>query len=151
MRWHVRCFPHGMREVAHVAVAEDDPDMRGLVTDALRRDGYSVVDFADGAGLNGAVVERANGPIDLIVSDINMPLMTGLAILRSLRESRSTLPVVLMTAFGDESLRREATRLGAVLFNKPFKIDELRSVVRRLLEQKRNSSSDRRSDAKLER
>jgi DNA-binding response OmpR family regulator len=139
-----------MREVAHVAVAEDDPDMRGLVTAALRRDGYSVVDFADGAGLSSEVVEPSNGPIDLIVSDINMPLITGLAILRSLRESRSTLPVVLMTAFGDESLRREATQLGAVLFNKPFKLDELRSVVRALLESKRNCSSDRRSDAKLE-
>jgi DNA-binding response OmpR family regulator len=140
-----------MRAVAHVAVAEDDPDMRGLVAEALRRDGYVVDDFADGGGLSSEVSEPSNGPIDLIVSDIHMPGVTGLAVLRALRESSSTfnLPVVLMTAFGDEPLRREATRLGAVLFNKPFELAELRRVVRSLLEKRASRSSDGQSDAKL--
>jgi DNA-binding response OmpR family regulator len=121
-------------QVARVAVAEDDPDMRGLVADALRRDGYRVVEIADGSRLRREVAELSNGGVDLIVSDIRMPIVSGLEILRALREARSTIPVVLMTAFGDESTRREAVRLGAVVFSKPFKLDELRGVVRALLE-----------------
>jgi DNA-binding response OmpR family regulator len=126
-----------MGQVAHVAVAEDDPDMRGLVANALRRDGYQVVELEDGAGLRSEVAEPSSGPIDLIVSDIQMPVVNGLTVLRGLRESRSTVPVVLMTAFGDDSVRKEAVRLGAVVFSKPFKLDELRSTVRTLLEEAR--------------
>lgn len=154
--WHERCLLRAMRRVARVAVAEDDPDMRGLVADALRRDGYRIVDFADGAELSHEVVEPTGEPLDLIVSDIHMPLVTGLAVLRGLRESRSRVPVVLMTGFGDESVRAEAARLDAVLFDKPFRLEDLRSVVRRLLEDAGDAappsstvSSERRSDAKL--
>jgi DNA-binding response OmpR family regulator len=120
---------------ARVAVAEDDADMRALVADALRRDGYRVVELADGADLQSEVIGAASdGSVDLIVTDIRMPLVSGLEILRGLRESRSTIPVVLMTAFGDESTRREAVHLGAVVFSKPFKLDDLRRVVRALLD-----------------
>jgi DNA-binding response OmpR family regulator len=63
-----------------------------------------------------------------------MPFVDGLEVLRGLREARSTIPVVLMTAFGDESTRREAVQLGAIVFSKPFKLEELRGVVRALLE-----------------
>jgi DNA-binding response OmpR family regulator len=130
-------------------VAEDEPDIRELVAEALRRDGYIVDDFADGAGLSSEVNQPSTGPIDLIVSDIHMPVVTGLAVLRALRESSSTLPVVLMTAFGDELLRREASRLGAVLFSKPFELAELRSVVRALLAKRASHSSEEQTDAKL--
>jgi DNA-binding response OmpR family regulator len=122
-----------MREVARVAVAEDDPDMRGLVGDALRRDGYTVIELADGADLKRELSERSEGPVDLVVSDIRIPLVTGLEILRSLRAARSAIPVVLMTAFGDEATRSEAVRLGAIVFSKPFKLEDLRGAVRALL------------------
>ena len=108
--------------------------MRGLVADALRKDGHSVVEIADGAALHDAVVEPCGRRIDLVVSDICMPIVTGLAVLRSLREAGSELPVVLMTGFGDDSLRREAAMLGAVLFDKPFKLAVLRAAVLALLD-----------------
>jgi DNA-binding response OmpR family regulator len=81
-----------MRQVARVAVAEDDPDMRGLVADALRSDGYRIVELADGPRREREIRERANGSVDLIVLDIRMPLVIGLDILRNLRASRSTTP-----------------------------------------------------------
>jgi two-component system response regulator PilR (NtrC family) len=123
-----------MRGAARVAVAEDDPDMRRLVADALRRDGHSVVEVEDGARLQIEVAQVSSDAVDLIVSDIRMPLVTGLEILRNLREQRSKIPFVLMTAFGDEATRREAVQLGAIVFSKPFKLDELRGVVRALIE-----------------
>jgi DNA-binding response OmpR family regulator len=123
--------------------------MRGLVTEALRRDGYQVDDFADGADLSSEVSEPSTSPFDLIVSDVHMPYVTGLAVLRALRESSSNLPFVLMTAYGDDRLRREVSDLGAVLFNKPFEIAELRDVVRGLLERRASLSSAEQTDAKL--
>ncbi len=63
-----------------------------------------------------------------------MPVVTGLSVLRTLRGSGSKLPVIMMTGFGDESVRRDAAALGAVLFDKPFKLEALQSVVRAVLE-----------------
>ncbi len=122
-----------MRVAWRTAVADDDPDMRGLIADALRKDGHSVVELEDGAALRREVEGRSDPPLDLIVSDVRMPIVTGLAVLRTLRASGSTLPVILMTAFGDDAVQREAAALRALLFNKPFKVADLRVAVRSLL------------------
>ena len=114
-----------------VAIAEDNTDMREMIAEALRKDGHNVVEVGDGAALRRELDEH---PLDLVISDICMPIVTGLAVLRSLRASGSPLPVVLMTAFSDASVREEAVTLGAVLFDKPFKLDALRTVVRTLLD-----------------
>ncbi len=122
-----------MRVPSRVAVAEDDPDMRGLIADALRRDGHAVLEFENGAALQRAMQQTSDGPLDLVVSDVRMPLVSGLTVLRSARQAGSRVPFVLMTAFGDEGVRREAATLCAVLFNKPFKLDEIRRAVGALL------------------
>ena len=124
-----------MGAVSRVAVAEDDVDMRTIIADALRKDGYRVVEFGDGASLQRELAEPSDGPLALVVSDVRMPLVDGLTVLRGLRDTGSALPVVLMTAFGDEVAQKETSRLGAVLFNKPFKLAELRETVRSLLSQ----------------
>lgn len=123
---------------ACIAVAEDDEDMRTLVAEAFRRDGQRVIEFANGLQL---LMRLAHGyrrcephpHIDLIVSDVRMPTMTGLEILRGLREGRCTTPVILMTAFGDPGMRREAQSLGATLLDKPLAIDDLRREAYRVL------------------
>lgn len=124
---------------ARIAVAEDDREMRSLVSEGLRRDGHDVTEIADGASLLVRIARqyRIKEPaerLDLVVSDIRMPVIGGLAILKGLRDAHCTTPVILMTAFGDEATRREAETLGAVLFDKPFKLGVLRQAVRNLLE-----------------
>lgn len=109
-----------------VLVAEDDVEMRRLVAESLRKDDYEVIEASEGGRCR---VER----FDLIVSDIRMPVCSGLQILKGLREARSTTPVILMTAFGDDETKERADQLGALLFDKPFKMDVLRLVVRGLL------------------
>jgi DNA-binding response OmpR family regulator len=121
-----------------VLVADDDVDMRHLVAESLRRDDYEVVEESDGGRLLVRVAsvysfDRLNDPFDLIVSDIRMPVCSGLEILKGLREARWKTPVILMTAFGDDETRERAEKLGALLFDKPFKMDVLRLVVRGLL------------------
>jgi CheY-like chemotaxis protein len=121
-----------------VLVADDDVEMRRLVCDTLRKDGYEIVEEPDGGRLlvRVAALYTLKGtaePVDLIVSDIRMPVCTGLDILKGMRDARWATPVVLMTAFADEEVYRRAQLLGATLFNKPFQMAALRETVKELL------------------
>jgi DNA-binding response OmpR family regulator len=121
-----------------VLVADDDAEMRRLVAEALRKDDYDVVDESDGGRLLVRIAAiysfaATMDPFDLIVSDIRMPVCSGLDILKGLREAHWKTPVILMTAFGDDETRDRAERLGALLFDKPFQMGALRAVVRSLL------------------
>jgi DNA-binding response OmpR family regulator len=120
-----------------ILLAEDDDDMRCVVADSLRSDGYDVIELADGEvllALASRLETGANGgSVDLIVSDIRMPTCGGLEVLSALRDARCHVPVILMTAFGDEITRQQAARLSAVLFDKPFDLDDLRTAVKNLL------------------
>ncbi len=117
-----------------VALAEDDVHFRRLIAAALRNDGFDVLEVSNGRDLLQRVASRMlnpnrEPPLDLIISDIRMPLMTGLNLLAGLRNADWDIPVILMTAFGDESTHEEAKRLGAgAVFDKPFRIDDLRTA-----------------------
>ncbi len=107
-----------------------------LIVEALSEDGNDVHEVHDGGRL---LVELTHGAtcnyehVDLIVSDIRMPVCTGLQIVEALRSAHCFVPIVLMTAFGDDQTRAHAEFLGAVLFDKPFAIDDLRTAVVNLL------------------
>jgi len=121
-----------LRVPARIFVAEDDDEMRLLLYEALVYDGYDVVDLSSGKELFNLLqraIELRMEP-DIVVSDIRMPGMTGLEILNRIREQGSKMPVVLITAFGDEETLDAASKLGATaVFNKPFDIDDLRMAV----------------------
>jgi CheY-like chemotaxis protein len=130
--------PPCIEAVYRILVAEDEPSMRRLVADALRGEGYEIVEVADGGRLLvdlASRLKRGEGAdsLDLIISDIRMPVCTGLQILAALREAHWTTPVILMTAFGDAATRRHAESLAATLLDKPFDVDALRRAVSRLL------------------
>jgi DNA-binding response OmpR family regulator len=123
---------------ARILVAEDDLEMRRLVLESLRSDGHDAVDVSDGGQLlvHLTSIYRLRPdpePIDVVVTDIRMPVCSGLDIVQGLRDAEWTTPVVIMTAFGDAKTRAHAARLGAVLLDKPFKMSTLRSIVRDLL------------------
>lgn len=109
--------------------------MRSLVVDALERLGYCVRSVCDGASLLEQVSQQlvspydGDGRVDLLISDIRMPAVGGLAVVEALRKARCAMPVILMTAFGDEETRRQAESLGAILFDKPFALADLRRAV----------------------
>jgi putative two-component system response regulator len=105
--------------------------MRRLIVEAFRADGYEVQEASDGGRL---LVQLTHGPrcdyeqVDLIVSDVRMPICTGIQVIEALRAARCFVPVILMTAFGDRQTRGRAELLGAVLFDKPFAIGDLRAA-----------------------
>jgi len=114
-------------------VAEDDVEMRHLVARALRKDGYDVVEVGDGDRLMLEVTTRLmrNGSltdVDLVVTDVRMPGRDGLEIAEVLRGATFRVPLILMTGFGDDEVRRRAAALGAVLFDKPFRLEDLRAA-----------------------
>jgi DNA-binding response OmpR family regulator len=119
-------------------LAEDDADLRALVAGALRADHVEVVEVKDGGRM---LVELASAyaagdvheKYDLLVSDVRMPVCSGIQILESLRSARWNTPAILMTAFGDEPTRRRALGLGALFFPKPFDVDDLRAAAWHLL------------------
>ncbi len=116
-----------------VLLAEDDPAMRRLVTQHLRREGFEVVAYPDGEAALAAL--PASGA-SLVISDIQMPNLDGLAFLRALREHPDLqhVPVMMLTAVGDEAHIVRAFELGADDYlTKPASMRELVVRVRRLL------------------
>jgi DNA-binding response OmpR family regulator len=100
----------------------------------LRQDGYDVTEVADGGRLLITVTATyAQGEdrdaYDLLITDIRMPVVSGLQIVEGLRKAHWRVPIILMTAFGDAGTRARAEGLGAVLLDKPFDIDDLRTAV----------------------
>lgn len=103
----------------------------------LRNEDFEVIEARDGDELLGLL--RAFGrsspdeiAVDLVVSDVRMPGADGLAVLETLRAEDSMTPVILISAFADQSVFTEATRLGAILIDKPFGVDRLRVALAEL-------------------
>ena len=112
-----------------VLIVEDDDELRRVLVEALEGDGAEVWDAC-----NGAVAERIlfddGGRFDVVVTDIRMPGRTGLELLRDLRARGSTIPVILMSGFADgASIAGQTASQRALLFSKPFDVDDLRTAV----------------------
>ncbi len=121
-----------------ILVAEDDSEMRRLLTWRLRNAGFETVECADGwqllDHLGNPVLSGEPDDYDLIVSDIRMPGVTGLEVLEGIHESEWFVPMILITAFGNEEVHRQARELGAAgMFDKPFDLDDLIKRIREIL------------------
>jgi CheY-like chemotaxis protein len=121
-----------------ILLADDDVVLRELVAAGLREDGYEVVESEDGGRLlvqvAGAYAGHGRDVVcDMIVSDIRMPVCSGVQILENLRKAHWETPVILMTGFGNEATRRHAESLRAIVLDKPFDLDDLRRAVADLL------------------
>lgn len=114
-----------------VLTVEDDPAIRRGIVAALTFAGYGVLEAGDGPGALSLVTTAA---FDLLLLDLVLPGGDGLEILRRVRESRPTLPVILLTARGAEEDKVEGLRLGADDYVvKPFGVRELLARVEAVL------------------
>lgn len=132
--------PHVAGRHARLLLAEDDSELRHLLATALRRDGHHVTEARSGIELLDWIAAELDEQgsldrFDLIISDIRLPGFSGLDMLASLRTAECPVPVVLITAFGDEATHAQALRLGAAaLFDKPFDVADLRTAVSRMID-----------------
>jgi CheY-like chemotaxis protein len=119
---------------AYILVVDDEPDVEALFRQQFRRDlksGRFLMEFAPSAP---AALQRAvdirDPSLILILSDINMPGMSGLEMLPEVRAKRPDVPVIMITAYGDAETRRKAIERGAEgLLTKPIDFAQLRQVI----------------------
>lgn len=120
--------------MANVIIVDDEQSYRQLLSLVFETDGHSVRTAMNG---REALNLLQADPADVIVSDVRMPDMDGIEMLRAVREEQPDLGVVLMTAFASVETAREAFKLGADDFiQKPFDVEELKLIVRKTLEKK---------------
>jgi len=130
-----------------VLVVEDEKSMRDLLSLMLRKEGYAV-EAADG-GIQAASRLAKDPVYDLVITDVSMPGMTGLELLRHVRKTSPESSVILMTAYGSKETAIEALNEGAAYYvEKPFDLDEMKVVARRTIDQKRiaTENADLRSE-----
>jgi DNA-binding response OmpR family regulator len=128
----------GQRRRPHVILAEDDADLREVIAELLRDMGADVESAADGGRFLVSVASQYNEgrtprQVDLIVTDIAMPVCSGLDILDGIRAARWTTPVIIMTGLQTPTVRARASKLGAKLLIKPLDLDTFRNAVIELL------------------
>jgi two-component system response regulator PilR (NtrC family) len=118
-----------------ILVVDDEPSMREMLRIVLRRDGYDVVLAQNGTdGLERLRTE----PFDMLLSDIRMPDISGVEVLRAAKQINQEILAFMMTAFASTDTAVEAMRLGALdYFTKPFSMDEMRLKIRQHLEARR--------------
>ena len=128
-----------MSESAHIAVVDDDPDVRETVAEYLRRSGYSVSE-ADGAAALREIM--ASRPVDLALLDVNMPGEDGLSIARDLR-GRGDVGIIMLTANSDDLDKIVGLEVGADDYvTKPWNSRELLARIKAVLRRAARSGVD---------
>ena len=123
-----------------VLVVDDEPDVEALFRQQFRRDLRAqrfMMDFANSAAdALSRIASSIGQSLILILSDINMPGMTGLEMLPKVKEIRPEVPVIMITAYGDAATRRKALESGATgLLTKPIDFSLLREEIDQRLAQ----------------
>ena len=132
---------------ARILIAEDDADLRDLLQDELEDAGYETIVAIDGRAAM-AHIERERERIDLLITDVRMPGLSGDELLTAMRTRRSEAPVIVITAFGSVEQAVGMVKAGAFQYlTKPFDTDDLSRAVTEALEQ----SAPQREQAQLRR
>jgi len=120
-----------------ILVVDDEPDVPDLFRQRFRREarqGLYVLHFAaSGEEALDQLADEIEPQLIVILSDINMPGMDGLELLREVKQRRPDLPVMMVTAYGDDERRRRAAEFGAAQFiTKPVDFELLKSQLQQL-------------------
>jgi len=111
---------------ARILVADDEPNLRRVLSAILTRQGYEVVQAQDGV----EAVSKADDDIAVVITDLRMPEMDGMQVLRHVSEKHPTIPVIMITAFGSVDNAVQAVKSGAFDYiEKPFEQDQIRQIV----------------------
>jgi CheY-like chemotaxis protein len=120
-----------------ILIVDDEPDVAELFRQRFRREARQGIYVMHFAGSGEEALAMLAGQIEpqliVILSDINMPGMDGLTLLREIKKQWPSLPVMMVTAYGDDERRRRASENGAAEFiTKPVDFDQLKKQLQRL-------------------
>lgn len=123
-----------------VLVADDSAEQRWTLRLALSMMGFEVTEAADGRELFWALERSERRPVsepELVIADVYMPAYNGLDVLGAWSDSARRHPLIVITAFPDQTLKRRVHELGALLLPKPFTLAALSRTVRQALRKAR--------------
>ena len=119
--------------MAHILIVEDDESVRAFTARALQIDGHTV-DQADDGDVGLEKVAAKGGGYDLVLSDIRMPAMDGIAMAKALAEDFPDLKILLMTGYAEQRERaRDVSSIIVDVVQKPFTLAEIRGAVAKAL------------------
>ncbi len=119
--------------MARILIAEDNDDIRGLVVRALSDEGHDLVATADGGAALDAL-KLNNGAFDLLLTDVKMPVMDGIALALAAGRDHPDMAIMLMSGYADQ--RERTTGLDALIHDfiaKPFSLEQIQGAVREAL------------------
>lgn len=115
-----------------ILVVDDSETMRQMVSMTLQRSGFKILTAENGAKALQMIKETND--LNLVITDINMPVMSGLQLLKNLRDENKDISVIILTTESEERMKKEAVSLGAMgWIVKPFKPTNLSDIVSRVL------------------
>ena len=119
--------------MARILLTDDEETVRGFLTRGLEIDGHHVTTAVDGADALDRLTE-AGGAFDLLLTDIRMPIMDGIALALAAKRDYPDLTILLMTGFADQRERAKGLQaIVADVLTKPFSLADLRATVARVL------------------
>ena len=120
--------------MAKILIVDDESGVLYLMRNMFTANGYEVVIARNG---EDAFASVKTDMVDLVITDLRMPVMDGMALLRKLKESDPSLPVIMLTAYSSDATAIEAKKLGAFTYiAKPFKVPAILGFVKRALSAK---------------
>jgi CheY-like chemotaxis protein len=120
--------------MARILLVDDEEDILWGLSDSLRKEGFEVLTATNG---KEAIDHLEQGPVDLMITDIRMPGMSGVELLLKAKEMHPDLKVIVMTAYGSDDLRKEVIEGGALHYlEKPFDFEDLYVLVEKCVREK---------------
>lgn len=116
-----------------ILVVDDEENARMALSKILTREGYDVSSAENGSEALNYLRDK---DVELIITDMNMPVMNGITFLRELHNTRPSSNVIMITAYGEVESYLDAMNLGAFEYiNKPVKVDELNKIILKIFDQ----------------
>jgi len=117
--------------MVRIMIIEDDEEMRSLLKDFFEEEGFETDSVSNGVD---ALRMLSKDHFDLVITDIRMPGLTGLDILPRIRRLKPETPIIVMTAYGSDDVRRRSLERGATIYlEKPIHLSKLRTVIREMV------------------
>ncbi|UCD65104.1 MAG: response regulator [Candidatus Zixiibacteriota bacterium] len=118
----------GVRQIRKVMVVDDDNTFREMLADALRYDEYIPLAVSSG---EDALRELERGEVDAVITDIKMPGMDGITLLKRIKEANAELPVILITAYmSEDDIKRQAVdHIADGFIRKPFRVEKIVEIL----------------------